>query len=139
MNHKVKKTLGISLVVLGIVAFIIAGIAFIAQDGVRVFSKTYGGDAYTGIQNASAITTYNLLCLTHIVKTAVVGFFALFGSIFIIAGILVLRQKSKLASQNHPTFSAMTGYIPTDNAPEASTNTALEFSTQVLSGDQQIQ
>lgn len=77
MNKKVGFSLsGIASIVLGIVCFFL-------DVGRNVDYESYGGDAYTGIQQAAAKTANNILHLSVIVKCG-------FGFLLIVAGLVLI-------------------------------------------------
>ena len=57
----------------------------------------YGGDAYTGIQNAAADTANNIGRLTDLVESVGEEFFNFFGTMLILAGVLVIIVSIKMA------------------------------------------
>lgn len=67
---------GIASVVLGIICFTMDG-------GVTWSLAFYGGDAYTGIQNAAAMTASNIYSLISVVKFGL-------GSILLVAGLAIV-------------------------------------------------
>ena len=77
---KSNKVLSILLALVGIVAIILSIVCFTADSGSFESYERYGGDAYTGIQNASAHTSNNVMHLGDIVKTG-------FGSVLLVAGL----------------------------------------------------
>ena len=77
---KSKKILSVILAFVGVVAIVLGIVCFCLDSGSYVSSKSYGGDAYTGIQNAGAATARNVRDLGDIVKTG-------FGSVLVVAGL----------------------------------------------------
>ena len=69
--------------IIGIISGIISIVfAFVVNDmdiGFYESSYTYGGDAYTGIQNAAAQTANNVKDLADLVRTGLFGFLLVFG------------------------------------------------------------
>lgn len=53
------------------------------SGGYYVFEKQYGGDAYTGVQNAAAVTGQNVKKLTEINQFG-------FGSILMVGGVALI-------------------------------------------------
>lgn len=82
MQKKNMKTIicGFGILV-GVLAVILAFVCFGKDTGYTESSKTYGGDAYTGIQNASSQAANNTYYLAGIAKFA--G-----GSILLVSGLL---------------------------------------------------
>ena len=65
--------------VIGVLAVILAIVCFLLDTGDTERNQYYGGDAYSGIQNAAAQTARNLVALASITKVG-------FGSILLISG-----------------------------------------------------
>ena len=74
-----RKLLSIILAIVGIVAVILGIVCFCSDSGNNEYNEYYGGDAYTGIQNAAAQTARNVKDLGNIVKVG-------FGSVLLVAG-----------------------------------------------------
>lgn len=70
-------------VVAALCSFYFSHKCFDERAGSYVSEKTYGGDAYTGIQNAAAIAAKNAADVAEIVQKG-------FGYIFIVSGIILL-------------------------------------------------
>ena len=81
---------GLACIVFAIIAF---SYSVYAYDGTEyVGNITYGGDAYTGMQNASAATARNISDLASMVRALAYDFefmFDCFGFIILIAGCLI--------------------------------------------------
>ena len=69
-----KKGINIVGIISGVLSIIFSFVVKGMPIGLYEFSETYGGDAYTGIQNAAAQTAVNVYYLADIVRT---GLFAL--------------------------------------------------------------
>ena len=82
-NGKIGKILNVCLIVLGIVSIILGFVVKEMSIGSYELGLSYGGDAYTGIQQAAAQTANNLLETNDILRTG-------FSYIFIISGILIV-------------------------------------------------
>lgn len=67
----------------GVVSTILGIVCYVMNTGSYESSETYGGDAYTGIQNAAAQTANNVQYLTAAVKFG-------FGSVLLIAGFVLI-------------------------------------------------
>ena len=67
-----KKKITFSII--GVVGIILAIVCLLQDVGKVAETQYFGGDAYTGIQHASAYTASNVLALTKLVK---VGFSSL--------------------------------------------------------------
>ncbi len=55
-------------IISGIISIIFGVVMFFKDVGAYEFSSTYGGDAYTGIQNAAAQTANNVKALSEITR-----------------------------------------------------------------------
>jgi len=77
------RAFGVLYCILGVVSSILAFITYGMSTGLHEGNNSYGGDAYTGIQNAAAQTANNIIDLAEIVKFG-------FGSLLLIAGIFLL-------------------------------------------------
>lgn len=80
---KAKQSFSVKVGLLGIIngfASVILGIiCFCLNTGRYVYSESYGGDAYTGIQNAAAATGSNVQSLAAIVKFGLGALLIVFG------------------------------------------------------------
>lgn len=98
-----KKALGKSNIpqkrlINGIVLIVLGGISIIWGltlnfKGEETRYTSYGGDAYTGIQNASADTSNNLYKLGHVVSNGLKGIMFISGGLIITIGVNVLLKK----------------------------------------------
>lgn len=77
---KIKQLL---FTLVGIASSILGIVCFDMSSGSYEYNSTYGGDAYTGIQNAAAQTANNVHALAEVCKFG-------FGSILLIAGIVII-------------------------------------------------
>ena len=94
MNKKVAFSfVGVISIILGIVCFFL-------DVGRTVDFNTYGGDAYTGIQHASATTANNIRHLSEIVKCG-------FGFVLIIAGLVLIMIAITAEKANKPSQAIM--------------------------------
>ena len=80
---KNNKTLHAIILLIGIAAIVLGIMCFAANKGYTVSFETYGGDAYTGIQNAAARTASNIAKSNELNALG-------FGSILVIAGLVML-------------------------------------------------
>lgn len=80
MNKTIKK---IGFAVSGLASLILGIVCYCLDAGSYVFNVQYGGDAYTGIQNAAARTACNVTNLAKICKFG-------FGSVLLIAGVVLI-------------------------------------------------
>lgn len=89
MSKSAKTTL---TVLIGIAAIVLAIVCFSMDIGDRESYITYGGDAYTGIQNAAAQTANNLLRLCSIAKMG-------FGSVLMVFGLYLIVSAIQLREE----------------------------------------
>lgn len=75
-----NKTRSIFFTIVGALSIILSIVCFTKEISSGALHSYYGGDAYTGIQNAAADTSKNVVELSKIAKTG-------FGSILLIAGL----------------------------------------------------
>ena len=75
-NTKLKRIIFLAI---GIIAIVLAIICACADNGVYESAKYYGGDAYTGIQQAAAQTANNLIDVADIVKFGFSSLLAIIG------------------------------------------------------------
>ena len=93
MKKKVKdlkdinNVLGIITIIVGIYSLILGVCGALEYSGGTVNKTTYGGDAYTGIQNASATTANNVNRLGDLCSCAFSNAFAIAGVLLIVRGI----------------------------------------------------
>lgn len=111
MNRK-KETLSTLLVLIGTAALILSIVCFFAlETGDTSNREVYGGDAYTGIQNAGAKTANNLVATNTILKAG-------FSSILLISG-LVLLVTGACMEHNAPVVAPVVIEKEIENAPES--------------------
>ena len=89
---KKKKFASVLGVIAGCVSVLMSVIVFLKATGGYEWSETYGGDAYTGIQNAAAQTANNITYLNEIVK--VVG-----GGLLLVLGLALIAYFSNEISK----------------------------------------
>ncbi|MBR7082203.1 MAG: hypothetical protein IKI49_05845 [Oscillospiraceae bacterium] len=77
-----RRIFSIIIAIVGIVAIIFGIICLCSDSGGYESNEIYGGDAYTGIQNASAQTARNVRVLGNIVKMG-------FGFVLIVSGLVL--------------------------------------------------
>ena len=137
-----KRIFAIAFIIIGILSIILAFCAYGCDVGYPERNKSYGGDAYTGIQNAAAETANNVHYLTEAVVFGV-------GSILLVAGFslaatgMYLYANSKedtddtpnqntytpniAPTQPKPNFSAASfspdSYVPTPKGPAPTADT----------------
>ena len=82
--------IGVACIVFAIIAF--SQSVYVSTSLEYVIDETYGGDAYTGIQNAAAATARNISDLTYMIRHLAYDYefmFDCFGFIILIAGCLI--------------------------------------------------
>lgn len=77
------KKKSVLLIIIGILAIALSIVSFCMDAGYYAVYEQYGGDAYTGMQNASARTADNVLYLCKVVKFG-------FGSILLVSGLTLI-------------------------------------------------
>lgn len=99
-NESIKKVEAICKIIIGALSIVFALIILAADSGVFERQTSYGGDAYTGIQNAGAITANNVKCLAIICSQG-------FGFILLVGGaIIALNGVTTLISLNKDNVSS---------------------------------
>lgn len=78
-----KKSKSILLIVAGGISILLGLICFARNVGYPETRSIYGGDAYTGIQNAAAKTATNVVLLSQTVKFG-------FGSLLLVGGLALI-------------------------------------------------
>lgn len=78
-----EKAFSVLGTISGIISIIFSIIVFCMDNGSWENSLQYGGDAYTGIQNAAAQTANNIQALCDILKIA-------FGAVLLVGGIVLI-------------------------------------------------
>lgn len=99
------------LTIIGILSIIFGIVCFNMDEGRYETSSSYGGDAYTGIQNAAAKTANNVQVLTKNVNKGM-GYMLLIAGMSLIAVGITTSGKDKQEEKKSET--AMT----TENTPE---------------------
>ncbi len=104
-----KKLFGIALIIIGVLAIVFAfdcnrACQSDSELGAVVYSETYGGDAYTGMQNAAAKTANNVLKLT---KTLTLNM----GRLFLILGLTLVCVGIKISLEQYVTARTTTSAI----------------------------
>ena len=94
----IKMSLGIALCVIGVIAFA-WGVGNVHYNGDYASREYYGGDAYTGMQHASATTANNVDELGDLMANSITGMFMLSGLTLIVVGtyfiIVGVRRKEQ--------------------------------------------
>lgn len=95
-----KNSKSAFLLIVGALSILLSILCFSLNVGGREFDLEYGGDAYTGIQNATAQTATNVYYLSKIVKTGAGSILLVAGCVCIISG-LPEPEKSNKRSENN--------------------------------------
>ena len=77
------KKKSVLLIIIGILAIALSIVSFCMDAGYDISYQQYGGDAYTGMQNATARTANNVDYLCKVVKFG-------FGSILLVSGLTLI-------------------------------------------------
>ena len=114
--EKTQKTI---FAVVGAVSILLGLICFCMSAGSFESYEYYGGDAYTGIQNAAATTARNVQCLCKIARFG-------FGSILVVAGFVMFAlslQEKDSAPAAAPEEIAVPDapVVPTEPVSDAET------------------
>ncbi len=107
----IKNIKTILLVAIGIIAIGLSIRCYSIKECDSVEKTIYGGDAYTGIQNAAATTSENIKELTEIVKFG-------FGSVLLISGLTFLVIGIPTPIQKDNTDNSNLSYSKTDEHEE---------------------
>lgn len=95
INWKLLKTFGI---ILGILSILLALVVFSGDVGYYESNQSYNGDAYTGMQNASAQAANNVMYLGETLQMAL-AFFLIVQGLAMLLGALCIRTKQKPQQQ----------------------------------------
>ena len=96
MNKKLLKIFGI---VLGVLAIVLAIIVFSKDVGYYESSKSYGGDAYTGIQNAAAQAANNVKYVGEMLRFALGSQMLVMGLAMIMGSLCICtKDQNRIAS-----------------------------------------
>lgn len=119
-----KKKVSSLFIVIGILSIILAFSAYGLDTGYTESNVSYGGDAYTGIQNAAAQTANNVHYLAEAVSFSA-------GSILLIAGLtLVIYGVNTFADINGITYDAEPETSETESTPNPTVNAAQDTTTE---------
>lgn len=92
MNKKLLKIFGL---ILGVVTIVLSIVVFCRNVGYYESSVSYGGDAYTGIQNAAAQTANNVKYVGEMIRFAL-GAQMLVMGLAMVLGSLCIRTEEKV-------------------------------------------
>lgn len=107
-----QKFRSIILIVVGIIALGLSVKCFTIDDLDYATKSMYGGDAYTGIQNAAAITSRNVKELASIIQFG-------FGSILLVMGLGLIGYGLTIPTGNSTVVQEnSTKTIETTSTPE---------------------
>ena len=118
MNKKLLKIFGIAL---GVLTIILAIVVFTQNVGYYESSHSYGGDAYTGIQNASAQAANNVKYVGEMIRFAM-GSMMLVMGLAMVLGSLCIRTEKKTTAVQTPVFAAPNGYQAPVTQPDGNWN-----------------
>lgn len=118
MNKKLLKIFGIAL---GVLTIILAIVVFTQNVGYYESSHSYGGDAYTGIQNASAQAANNVKYVGEMIRFAM-GSMMLVMGLAMVLGSLCIRTEKKTIAVQVPVFAAPNGYQAPVTQPDGNWN-----------------
>ena len=116
MNFKTKN---IIIMIIGILSIILGIICFTKDNSAHSSYYSYGGAAYTGIQNASAATANRISDLIGVAKLG-------FGSILLIGGLclivysipMVNSEEGKILEKESAVISSAVQENVSDDLPE---------------------
>jgi hypothetical protein len=108
MNWKLLKVFGI---VLGILSIIFSLAVFTGTVGYYESALKYGGDAYTGIQNAAAQTANNIKYLGETLQIGLAGLLLVQG-LAMLLGALCIQPKKLAAPKEAPVAAAVAPMVP---------------------------
>ena len=90
-SNKKNKGVGIAFIILGIVS-IVWGLG-LTYTGIPSINQTYGGDAYTGMQNASSRTANNINELGNTLCAGLKGILIVMGGAIMFYGVSIMSKK----------------------------------------------
>lgn len=99
MNKKLLKTGGL---ILGILAIIFAIVVFCMDTGSFEGAEFYGGDAYTGIQQAAAQSANNVKDVGAIIKVGLGSILLVHGLTFVLGALCIKTKENETAPLGSP-------------------------------------
>ena len=94
MNKKLLKIFGI---ILGVIAIVLSIVIFTQDVGYYESSHSYGGDAYTGIQNASAQAANNIMYVGEMIRFSIGCLMLVMGLGMVLGSICITTDKKPAA------------------------------------------
>ena len=117
---KLNKVVAILFVAVGILSVILSFSAFDAYTGGYESSLSYGGDAYTGIQNAAAQTANNVRYVTEAVAYGTGSILLIGGLAMVLFGLNGLLPEINIPLPKINTFAASNASANAYDAAQAS-------------------
>ena len=103
IKNRIKLLAGIALIALGVLSFIFIDYAYYFSS--YEDNNTYGGDAYTGIQNAAAQTANNVNNVGNLLEDMYFVERLYTGIVFVVAGSLLsiydIANNKKIKKENN--------------------------------------
>lgn len=110
------KKLRVSLLILGVVAIVVAIALFCVDVGSYESNEYYGGDAYTGIQQAAAQAANNVLAVGKMIRLGIGGLLIVQGLVFLAASVCIKTENKTTVSVE----SVLNENLPLEGTREAS-------------------
>ena len=124
-----KKSFATLFLLIGILSVILSFVAFGSDVGYFEYNETYGGDAYTGIQNAAAQTARNVKFLAEAVTFSS-------GSILLVIGLtLIVYGLKKLLSAEDTNINFPSLYETTQTIEQPAESIARPASPDAHTAD----
>ena len=126
---KIKSLIkGAAFAISGLLSTVLGIVSFCLEDGLYESSITYGGDAYTGIQNAAAQTANNLIYIGDICKFGFGSVLLVAGLVLIVSAVLCFIPDEKSGGIKNQVYVTETSF-PAQSAPESPAPAAPESSS----------
>ena len=117
-----KKPFGVMFLLIGIVSVILGMVSFSMETGSYELNVSYGGDAYTGIQNAGAQAANNMVYLAEVTSFGFGAVLTVAGVVMMIFGIKTLSASEQQVQQSREKIeeeSVISEVKPTERPVEA--------------------
>ncbi len=114
MNKKLLKVFGI---ILGLVTIVLAISVFSQSVGYSEGSYSYGGDAYTGIQNAAAQTANNVKYVGQMIRFALGSHMLVLGLAMLLGSLCIRTKKEAPAAMQAPVAAPQSAPMAAPQAP----------------------